>query len=243
MSGGSQFDVCIVGAGPAGLAVASRLIEHGRDVLVLARETARSRWGGETFTGAIRAPLSQLGGWDAFERAGHVRGYERQCAWGGEPREENALFRSEGSLWHVDRDRFDADLCGAVRARGAYFGSYRKLGAIGFENTYWNLTLGHGRAVRARYLVDASGRQRTLSRRLGGRIEFHDRLIALTAKVARGQATAEIRSMLLQATPFGWWYAAPTPSGARARALHRCRPCTARATAPPPSHGGQQRVH
>ena len=94
---GRTFDVCVLGAGPAGLAAASRLVDHGRDVLILDRATAQSRWGGETFTGAIRGPLSELGCWEAFERAGHVAGYELQCAWGGEPRAENALFPAGGA--------------------------------------------------------------------------------------------------------------------------------------------------
>jgi len=210
----SQFDVwSVIGAGPAGLAAASRLVDDGRAVLILDRATARSRWGGVTFTGAIRGPLSELGCWEAFVRAGHVAGYERQCAWGGEPRAENALFQPEGPLWHVDRDRFDADLRCAVHKRGAAFETYRKLESVRLENGCWCVELGCGRVVEARYLVDATGRQRTLSRRLGARIESHDRLVGLTARVARNQATAEVRSMLLQATPFGWWYAAPIPNG------------------------------
>jgi flavin-dependent dehydrogenase len=203
----------VIGPGPAGLAAAARLIECGRDVLILDRATARPRWGGETLTGAIRGPLGELGCWEVFERAGHVVGYERQCAWGGEPHAENAVFRPEGPLWHVDRDRFDADLRSAVRERGADFRNYSKLESLRLENGYWTLTLGHGPYVRARYLVDATGRQRFLSRRLGARIEAHDRLVGLTARLGRDQATAEIRSMVLQSTPFGWWYAAPIPDG------------------------------
>ena len=208
-----QFDVCVLGAGPAALAVASRLVDDGRNVLILDRATARPRWGGETFTGAIRGPLSELGCWEAFQRAGHIAGYERQCAWGGEPRAENALFQPEGPMWHVDRGRFDADLRCAVRTRGVVFESYRRLESVQSDNGYWGVALGCGRVVQARFLVDATGRRRTLSRRLGARVAFHDRLVGLTARVTRNQAAAGIRSMLLQATPFGWWYAAPVPGG------------------------------
>jgi flavin-dependent dehydrogenase len=209
----SRFDVCVIGAGPAALATASRLVDVGRDVLILDRATARSRWGGETFTGAIRGPLSELGCWEAFERAGHVAGYERQCAWGGEPRAENALFQPDGPLWHVDRDRFDADLRSAVHNRGVVLDSYGKLESVRLDDGYWSVAFGCGRVIEARYLVDATGRQRMLGRRLGARIESHDRLVGLTARVARDRATAEVRSMLLQAMPFGWWYAAPIPDG------------------------------
>jgi len=235
---GSRFDVCVIGAGPAGLAAASRLVDNGRDVLVLDRAAPRSRWGGETFTSAIRGPLSELGCWEAFERAGHVAGYERQCAWGGEPQAENALFQPQGPLWHVDRDRFDADLRRAVHQCGAVFESYRKLEDVRLDDGRWRVALDGGRVTQARYLVDATGRHRTLSRRLGARIEFHDRLVGLTAKVARDRTAAEIRSMLLQATPFGWWYGAPVPDGhvlvlftdadlAPSQLRHRLRPAAA----------------
>lgn len=209
----SRYEVCVLGAGPAGLAVASRLRKTGRDVLVLDRAAGPVRWGGETFTGAVRGPLAEIGCWERFEQAGHVQAYERQSAWGGDPLVESTMFRPDGALWHVERERFDADLRAAVAGQGAVIESYRKLDGVQKEPGRWRVALDHGREVWASYLVDATGRLRSLGRRLGARIERHDRLVGLACKVARDHATAEIRSMLLQATPFGWWYAAPIPSG------------------------------
>jgi flavin-dependent dehydrogenase len=180
---------------------------------MLDRASSQTRWGGETFTDAIRDPLTQLGCWEPFQRAGHVVGYERQTAWGGQPRVEDSLFRPGSQLWHVDRDRFDADLRRRLVECGVKFNSYCKLQAISLENEHWNVMLDRGWRVRARYLVDASGRPRTLGRRLGARIESHDRLVGFTTRVGAGEAAADIRSMLIEATPFGWWYAAPTPAG------------------------------
>jgi flavin-dependent dehydrogenase len=197
----------------AGLAVTSRLMAHGRDVLVLDRPPMRKPWGGETFTGAIRGPLAELGFWEAFEGAGHVAGYERQSAWGGEPQAESTMFRTSGALWHVDRDRFNTDLRAAVVDRGGVFATYRRLETLRRESGRWRISLDNGMEVSATYLVDATGRMRILARRLGARIDVHDRLMGLTAKVSREEGSTEIRSMLIEATPFGWWYAAPTPTG------------------------------
>jgi flavin-dependent dehydrogenase len=208
-----HHDVCVLGAGPAGLAVASRLTEKGRDVLVLDRTTRRAPWRGETLTGAVQGPLVEAGCWERFERAGHLRGHARQTAWGSEPRLESAVFDANGPLWHVDRDRFDVDLRATACERGAVLESYRKLVTVHQEAGMWHLALDHGREVRARYLVDATGRLRILGRRLGARIESHDRLMGLAAKVDADQAPTEIRTMLLQAAPFGWWYATPIPQG------------------------------
>ena len=212
-SADQRYDVCVLGAGPAGLAVASRLMDKGLEVLVLDRTARQDRWGGETFTDAIQSVLAEIGGWETFEQAQHVRGYERQCAWGGEPLVDNTLFRPNGGLWHVNRERFDDDLRAVVRKQGASIESYRKLTSVRKHLGSWSVALDQRRELSAKYLVDATGRRRTLGRLLGARINRHDRLIGLAAKVAFGQASVRIPSMLLQSAPFGWWYGAPTPDG------------------------------
>jgi flavin-dependent dehydrogenase len=140
-------------------------------------------------------------------------GYERQSAWGGEPYAESSVFRPSGPLWHVDRDRFNADLRTSVTERADVIATYQRLESVRRDAKTWRLSLDQGRVVAARYLVDATGRLRILARLLGARIEIHDRLVGLTATVAGGETSAEIRSMIIEATPFGWWYAAPTPEG------------------------------
>ncbi len=218
----AKYEVCVLGSGPAGLAVAARLLERGRDVVILERPTARP-WGGESFTGAIRAPLETLGFWDTFSRAGHVAGFERQSAWGGEPRADCSMFQPYGPQWHVDRQRFDEDIRSAVLQRANICLSYRHLRSVTAVGGTWRLQLadddgGGVGECRATYLVDATGRARRLARRLGARIVVHDRLIGLTAAVSRDhrervQSEVDIRAMMLEAKEFGWWYAAPTPQG------------------------------
>ena len=209
MLASTEHEVCVFGAGPAGLAVAARLLDHGRDVRVLDRPAPARPWGGESLSGAIRGPLSALGFWDRFERAGHVPGFEHQTAW-GEPR-AGAMARPGDAQWHVDRDRFDDDLRAAVRERADVVATYGRLDAVRREAGKWRVTLDGETEVIARYLVDATGRLRALGHRLGGRIETHDRLVGLTSRVRLDGS--ELRSRMLEATPFGWWYAAPVPGG------------------------------
>jgi flavin-dependent dehydrogenase len=207
------FDVCVFGDGPAAASVAARLFDRGWHVAVLQRPARLKPWGGESFSGAIRAPLLALGFWEDFESAGHVSGYERQVAWGGEPHCESSLIQPGGQVWHVDRARFDADLREAVRRRGAEFLSYRRLGAVERHANAWRLVLDAGVELSARYLIDATGRSRMLAKRFGARVAFHDRLIGLTAKVADNKSPFRVTSMMIQSTPSGWWYAAPVPHG------------------------------
>jgi flavin-dependent dehydrogenase len=208
------FDACIFGAGPAGLAVAARLLDLGRKVAVLDRRLKVRDWGGESFTGAIRGPLAALGFWDDFVKAGHVPGFERQVAWGGGPYCESSLVQLSGHMWHVDRDRFDEALRDVIRRRADLFASYQKLCAITRASGEWRLALDDGKTeLAARYLVDATGRSRMLAKWLGARVTFYDRLIGLTAAVSGGSTPIHVASLMIQSMPFGWWYAAPVPRG------------------------------
>jgi flavin-dependent dehydrogenase len=208
-----RHQVCIFGAGPAGLAASARLLDCGRDVVVFERAPMVKPWGGESFTGAIRAPLKTLGMWDVFRRAGHVEGHERQWAWGGEPQVESAIFEPHGALWHVDRDRFDGDLRLAVHQRGGLFHAYRRLDSVTKLAGKWQIKLDSQYECTADFIVDATGRTRALARRLDARVVSHDHLIALTAAVPREESDIAIRSMLVASTTFGWWYTSPTPKG------------------------------
>jgi flavin-dependent dehydrogenase len=205
--------VCVFGAGPAGIATAVRLDGLGASTLLLEHPLQRKHWGGESFSGAIRAPLLALRCWERFANAGHCRGYERESAWGSEPIAESSIFRVDGPLWHVDRERFDQDLRLAALERGIPMLPYRRLDSITRSAGEWLLVVDDETTIRAGYLVDATGRSRTLARRLHARIEFHDRLIGLCAAVTRRADDAVIRSMMIEAAYFGWWYAAPTPKG------------------------------
>jgi flavin-dependent dehydrogenase len=207
------IDVCVFGAGPAALAVSARLLDMGHEVVVLDRPPKAKPWGGESFSGAIRGPLATLGFWDDFVSAGHMRGYERQVAWGGEPRSESSLIHANGHMWHVDRNRLDADLREAVRRRADIVIFYRTLRTIERWSGTWRFVLDEGTELSARYLVDATGRSRALAKRLRARITVHDRLIGLTSAVPDGESPLPVASLMIQSTPFGWWYAAPVPHG------------------------------
>jgi len=61
--------------------------------------------------------------------------------------------------------------------------------------------------------VDATGRSRALAKRLGARSSFHDRLIGLVGAAPADSGLFRAVAMMIQSTPFGWWYAAPVPQG------------------------------
>ncbi len=209
------FDVCVFGAGPAGVATGIRLAGAGASVVILDRPVPDPPWVGETFSNAIRAPLEELGLWDRFAVAGHGRGYEIRSVWGGPHMVgQNALFDPQGARWHVDRGRFDRDLREEALRRGCALRRYARLGPVRRESDCWTIALGNDvPTLRARFLVDATGRRCALGRRLGARRRRFDRLVALVALVARNPDAAYAHAIVVEARPGGWWYASPVPRG------------------------------
>lgn len=205
-----RYDVCVFGLGPAGAATAARLADLGVAAIVLEHPPARKPWGGESFTGAIRTPLTTLGLWDRFCAAGHVTGYEQRSAW-GEAGIADSIFSPHGNTWHVDRDRFDDDLRAAVVERGIAIVRYASLDALQRDEGGWRIELDGRRRIAARYVVDATGRADAVARRLGVRPHLHDRLVAFTALVPRNPAFDH--AMVISTASDGWWYAAPVPRG------------------------------
>jgi flavin-dependent dehydrogenase len=208
-----KADICIFGSGPAGAATAIRLADLGVSPIVFDRPSPKKRWGGESFTGAIRQPLRTLGLWEDFCAARHVAGYEQRTAWGGPSLTTDSINSPYGNLWHVDRDRFDGDLRKAVQARGIPIIHYASLDAVQRQDNAWHLAFDGGYEISARYLVDATGRSCAIARKLGVRPRLYDHLLAFAALVPRNQKPEFDHAMVIESMPRGWWYAAPVPQG------------------------------
>jgi flavin-dependent dehydrogenase len=200
----------VFGAGPAGAAVALRLAEFGHSVVTLERPAAGAGWGGESFGGAIRGPLSALGLWEDFLLAQPIAGYEQRIDW-GEVGVADSMLQPHGHSWHVDRSRFDQDLRTALNRRGLPILVCRQLNTVVRSGDGWRVQFDDHGDIFARRLVDATGRTRALARRLGVKPSVHDRLVALVSLVPRNPAFEN--AMAIGAAREGWWYAAPTPQG------------------------------
>jgi flavin-dependent dehydrogenase len=111
----------------------------------------------------------------------------------------------------VDRPVFDAAIARRAVSEGAVSFMARILSASR-ENTAWNLRFrvpGEPEpvAIKATFVVDATGRASAFSRRVGvRRIEF-DRLVSATARAIPRSAIAG--EGLVESAPDGWWFSAP----------------------------------
>jgi len=223
----AAYDVVVFGGGPAGAAAALTLSRHGNwTVALVARDggaEASSRRSGpeaQTLSPGVDALFGYLGIADAFASAAHPRLFGTAAAWGSNvPRSRDFIFSPFGAGWHLDRGRFDRMLTDAAAAAGATI-----LDAVALTDRpvrfdrrsgTWSLSLGRrggaAETIRTRFLVDATGRQSRLARRLGVPRARIDRLVAVSATLSR--LGAADRTTFVEASEHGWWYATPGAAG------------------------------
>jgi flavin-dependent dehydrogenase len=212
-----EYDVAVVGAGPAGSATARRLAGWGCRVILLERSRFDAPRVGESLAPSATALLTDLGVWARFTGLRPLPSYGTRSVWGGpEPQSHSHLVSPYGCGWHVDRVAFDRMLAEAAADAGAELRYATTCVRVDRDNC-WLLSVTEGgrsagEPVRARMLVDATGRAARIGRQLDGRPAAFDRLVGVAALLDGVDVAAE-GFVLVETTPDGWWYSAPTAAG------------------------------
>ncbi|WP_313234070.1 FAD-dependent monooxygenase [Delftia acidovorans] len=219
-----ELDVLVVGAGPAGAAVAAQLARHCRVALV-GRAVQAGRAIGETLPAAARVILSDLGVWDAFAAQGHRPAWSRRSLWGSsEVIFQDALFDPHGAGWHLDRKRFDAMLLEAARSRGVPCLVPATLRSLQREPPgapmRWRCLIdraqgdpAHGPLeLSCRIVVDATGRAARVARQAGAQVHRGGRLVCFHAWV-EPPSHEHAGTTMIESDAEGWWYSADLPDG------------------------------
>ena len=228
-----ELDVLVVGAGPAGAAVAAQLAGHCRVALVgravqagpAGRAGPVGRAIGETLPAAARVILSDLGVWDAFTAQGHRPAWSRRSLWGGpEVIFQDALFDPHGAGWHLDRARFDAMLLEAARSRGVPCLVPATLRSLQRQPPgapmRWRCLIdraqgdpAHGPVeLSCRIVVDATGRAARVARQAGAQVHRDGRLVCFHAWV-EPPSHEHAGTTMIESDAQGWWYSADLPDG------------------------------
>lgn len=212
-----RFDVVVVGGGPAGIAAAITLTERGASALVVERSLYADARIGETFPPGILRLLVQLGLWEEFTQAGYVASQGIRSFWGSpDPYEQSFIFNPYGTGWHVDRRAFDAAIAQAAAKRGVLLApGSRVLACESRDSKGWMLRIASREStfdVRARFVLDATGRASTLARRLGATRVAHDQLVGIYGFFRKATSGAQPEPLtLIEAMESGWWYSVPLP--------------------------------
>jgi len=214
----SDVDVVIVGGGPAGTAAALTLLTYSdlRVVVVERSEYAEERVG-ETVSPGLQPLLAYLGVWASFQRDGHLPAHASSAAWGSaQVQSRDFLFTGRGEGWLLDRRRFDLRLAEEVQEKGGTLLSRTAVAACAPDDRGgWRLETTSGRrsrVLRARFLIDASGKGSFLARRFGARQQVFDRLVGVTGFFDLPAGDRGL-STLVESAADGWWYSAPLPDG------------------------------
>jgi flavin-dependent dehydrogenase len=217
-----ELDAVVIGGGPAGASCALALRSHRPETQVAlvdacAYDDVRV---GENVSSALLPLLEHL---DVRERflaeAAHIESFAVQACWGtGTPLPQHSLRHWSGEGYLLDRQRFDPMLAEAFHQRGGrLFLSCRvdTITAADGGRPGYLLHLRHVSgtrfSLRARVLVDATGRKASLARRLGARSQQYDALLGISRHFDIDPATGCANDILIESTADGWWYSAPLP--------------------------------
>jgi flavin-dependent dehydrogenase len=166
----SEFDVAIIGGGPAGSTAAILLAEAGRKVVVLEREKFPRFHIGESLL-----PYSM----DAFDRLGirgeldrwavDKRGGEVATACGARMIKfhfANGFRLKHTRAYQVERAVFDEVLLRRAKEAGADVREEMSVSKVEFSEDAVTLATSGGE-IRAQYVIDASGRNTVIGQQLG----------------------------------------------------------------------------
>lgn len=211
---GQPYAAVLVGAGPAGSAAARLLASWNHRVALLHRSPVSTL--AESIPPSCHKLFTACGLAEAIDAAGFYRSTGNTVWWGSVvPRCERFAHAALG--YQVDRAIFDKVLRDQAVAAGAEL-SEALVRAVEVDQEGAGVQLADDTVVRARFVLDCSGRAGVVARR-GWRtaVDAHPRTVALTSSwtSARGWPAVEPTHTLVESYADGWAWSVPLSPEAR----------------------------
>jgi flavin-dependent dehydrogenase len=225
------YDVVIAGGGPAGCASAIILKQSGISVCLVEGDMESSRRIGESLPGATLRLLNRLGirgiG-DLLPPHDYKSCVANASAWGSEQWSyQEGMMNPEGGGWHVNRRNFNA----ALRRKAASLGipvysahidalktSERSHGQNEHLICFSKKEESAPEALRAKWLIDATGRKARLARKFDLAREKPDDQMAAICWINAPSNDQDLVTRI-KSVPEGWWYTALLPGNTRVISL------------------------
>ena len=168
-----MYDVAIIGGGPAGSTAAALLARAGRRVIVFEREKFPRFHIGESLLPFSMKAFTRLGLHEKFSRAGFMKKFGGEivgaCSESGTKFYFKDGYRSQTDhAYQVTRGDFDKVLLDHAVECGAEVHEETSVDRVEFSNDEVELGIkcnGSFHSIRARYVIDASGRTSVLGRK------------------------------------------------------------------------------
>src|SRR5213076_2580372 len=168
----AMYDVAIIGGGPAGSTAAGLLARAGRRVIVFEREKFPRFHIGESLLPFSMKAFTRLGLHEKLLRAGFMKKHGGEilgaCSEPGTKFYFKDGYRSQTDhAYQVTRSDFDKVLLDHAAECGAEVHEDTSVDRVQFSNEDVELGVksnGTSNSIRARYLIDASGRTSVLGR-------------------------------------------------------------------------------
>lgn len=206
-----QCDVAVVGAGPAGLAAAISLSRLGAETIVLERGGFKKRRIGEHVPPEMKPVLHRLG-YPLHEiRKRHLESDGVTGLWaGGEQIGRDYVYSAHGPGLNITRPLFDRELAHLAEVAGSKIltGARIKLRS---GPPKWQIDVVHAdgsHRLNCSFIVDASGRQAWLSRRLGTKQRSAGSQLAAIAYIPMNEPIRDTR-ITIEKLGSTWCYALP----------------------------------
>lgn len=219
-----EFDVVVIGGGPAGATTAGLLSKRGHRVLVLDRERFPRYHVGESLIPAFMRPMQELGITERMDQRGFERKYGGTLVWGNEQVPWHFSFIEGGAehAFHTRRADMDSLILDRARELGAYIiedatvkEPIEEDGRV--TGVRYTLRGGEGQyEARAKLVVDASGQSRLLSRRYAD-VTWHEELrnVAVWTYFDNCERLPgdEYTNILIEGLDDGWFWGIPIDKG------------------------------